>query len=233
MSLLLLIAVASVATDVPSLTSIPLVKGLTTIEAVNESRGDYENSISVDAIDADGSLHLVMSGDVPDPAGGEPGHVKATRTVRAADLKDARGLKIVYSTGGEEEYPGTTTLGVSAAVFSDIRSKGEAAVALDGKLGGLEGMLQGALGIVQKAGAKSKGSPPGLDLSKLEDLADEKPTQLTVFKLAEPGPVPFSVIVNNALVSLPAWHLKGRYGEGEQAEDAHWYVLTTRRIRSR
>jgi outer membrane protein OmpA-like peptidoglycan-associated protein len=44
-------------------------------------------------------------------------------------------------------------------------------------------------------------------------------------KLAEPKPMPFRVIVNDAPVSLAAWHVKGRFGEGDGAVDVEWYIL--------
>ena len=82
---LILVAAAAAATNA-SPTKIPLVKGLTLYAAVSERQGDYESYLTIDSIDADGSLHLLTEADVPDPAGGKPTHVKVTRTVRAADL---------------------------------------------------------------------------------------------------------------------------------------------------
>jgi outer membrane protein OmpA-like peptidoglycan-associated protein len=63
-------------------------------------------------------------------------------------------------------------------------------------------------------GAESKGGAPKGYLTATGDLS-----------LADPGPVPFRVIVNNTVVSLPAWHVKGRFGEGDQAVDVEWFIL--------
>jgi outer membrane protein OmpA-like peptidoglycan-associated protein len=37
--------------------------------------------------------------------------------------------------------------------------------------------------------------------------------------------MPFRVIVNDAPVSLSAWHVKGRFGEGDGAVDVEWHIL--------
>ena len=210
MNLILSIVAAAAVTGVSS-PKIPLVKGLTLYGAVSERQGDYESYLTIDSIDADGSLHLLTEADVPDPAGGKPTHVKVTRTVRAADLKDARTFKYMYSSAGEEEYPGSTSVVISAAVCADLRSKGEASVTINGEVGGLADMVGGAFAMMQAAqgGQAPKGylTAPGS------------------VKLAEPKPVPFKVIVNNAVASLPVWHLKGRYGEGDQAADVEWRIL--------
>ncbi len=210
MNALILMAVAAAATNVPA-TKIPLIKGLTLYSAVSERQGDYESYLTVDSIDADGSLHLLTEADIPDPAGGKPTHLEVTRTVRAADMKTARTFKYMYSNAGEEEYPGSTSVVISAAVFADIRSKGEASVKIDGEVGGIADMMGGALAMMQAAqgGKASKGYL----------------TALGIVKLAEPKPVPFKVIVNNAVVSLPAWHLKGRFGEGDEAVNVGWSIL--------
>jgi len=194
-----------------AVTKIPLVKGLTLIGAASERQGDYESSTTVDSIESDGSLHLTTNADVPDPSGGRPRTVNVTRSVRALDLKDGRTYKYVYYTGGEEEYPGTTSMGTSAAVLSDLRSRGEALVKLDGEAGGIAGMMTGLLAMMP--GSDSKGAAKGY-LTASGSL-----------KVAEPKPVPFRVIVNNAPVSLPAWHVKGRFGEGDQATDVEWFIL--------
>jgi OmpA-OmpF porin, OOP family len=195
----------------PAVTKVPLVKGLTLIGAASERQGDYEASTTVDSIETDGSLHLTTEADVPDPSGGRPRTVNVTRSVRASDLKDAHTYKYVYYTGGEEEYPGTTSMGTSAAVLSDLRSRGEALVKLDGEAGGIAGMMTGLLAMMP--GSDSKGAAKGYL------------TASGTLKLAEPKPVPFRVIVNNAPVSLPAWHVKGRFGEGDEAVSVEWYVL--------
>ena len=45
------------------------MQGLTLISAASERQGDYESTLTVDGIDADGTAHLTTSADLPDPAG--------------------------------------------------------------------------------------------------------------------------------------------------------------------
>ncbi len=183
-------------------TRIPLVKGLRVIGAASERQGDYEASTTVDSIEPDGSLHLSTSADVPDSSGGGPPRaVNVTRSVTAADLRNGRTYKYMFYTGGEEEYPGTTAIGTSAAVLQDLRARGEASITLDGSAGGIAGMMSSLLG------------------------AKEYLTASGSLTLAEPAPLPFRLIVNDVPVSLPAWHVKGRFGKGDEAVDVEWYIL--------
>jgi outer membrane protein OmpA-like peptidoglycan-associated protein len=190
---------------------IPLVKGLMVIGAASERQGDYEASTAVDSIEPDGSLHLSTSADVPDSAGGPPRAVSVTRTVTATDLRNGRTYKYMFYTGGEEEYPGTTAMGTSAAVLQDLRVRGEASVTLDGDAGGIAGMMSALL--VMMPGSEDKSAAKGYL------------TASGTLKLAEPKPIPFRVIVNDVRVSLPAWHVKGRFGEGAEAVEVEWDIL--------
>jgi outer membrane protein OmpA-like peptidoglycan-associated protein len=165
----------------------------------------------VDSIEPDGSLHLSTSADVPDSSGGPPRAVSVTRTVTAADLRSGRTYKYMFYTGGEEEYPGTTAMGTSAAVLQELRSRGEASITLDGESGGIAGMMSSLLDMMP--GSDDKGAAKGY-LTAFSNLT-----------LAEPRPVPFRVIVNDVPVSLPAWHVTGRFGEGNDAVDVEWYIL--------
>jgi OmpA-OmpF porin, OOP family len=187
------------------------VKGLTVIGAASERQGDYEASTAVDSIEPDGRLHLSTSADVPDSSGGPPQAVNVTRSVTASDLRNGRTYKYMYYTGGEEEYPGTTAMGTSAAVLQDLRSRGEASITLDGDAGGIAGMMSSLLRMMP--GSEDKGAARGY-LTASGNL-----------KLAEPKPLPFRLIVNDVPVSLPAWHVKGRFGERDEAVDVDWYIL--------
>ena len=205
------------ATAAPAVTRIPLVKGLTLIGAASERQGDYESSLTVDSVEADGSVRLVTEADIPDPAGGKPQTVRVTRGVRAADLKTGRTYKYMFFTGGEDDFPGTTSMGTSAAVLADLRSKGETTIKLDGEVGGLAGMMSGLLGMLSASDAKSTKGTSGMVKGYLSASG--------TLRLVEPKPVPFRVIVNNAPASLPAWHVKGRFGETDEAVNVEWYIL--------
>jgi outer membrane protein OmpA-like peptidoglycan-associated protein len=203
---------AATAVAAPAFASIPLVKGLTLIGAASERQGDYESVMIVISVETDGSLHLTTAADVPDPSGGPVRTVSVTRSVRASDLKNGRVYKYMFYTGGEEEYPGATAMGTSAAIVSELRAKGKATVKLDGEAGGIAGMMTGLLAMMPGSDSRS-GEPKGY-LTASGELS-----------LAEPKAVPYRVIVNNTLVSLPAWHVKGRFGEGDEAVDVEWVIL--------
>ena len=127
--------IASAPAATTAVTRVPLVKGLVVIGAASERQGDYESTLSVDSIEPDGTLHLITEAEIPDASGGKPQSVRVSRDVKAADLETGRTYKYMFFTGAEDEYPGTTSMGTSAAVVSDLRSRGEASIKLDGEAG--------------------------------------------------------------------------------------------------
>jgi hypothetical protein len=207
---LALLFVANTAVSATTLTAIPVIQGLTLVRAASERQGDYESTLTVDGLDSDGALHLNASADLPDPAGGKAKAVTFNRDVSAADRKHARTYKYLFSNGAQE-YPGTTAMGVSADVIKDLRVAGKASITLDGQLGGLAGLLGGLLDAVPDADGKR---PIGSYLSASG-----------VIHLVEATPVAYPMIVNDAVVSLSAWHVKGEFVEGGAAVPIEWYLL--------
>jgi outer membrane protein OmpA-like peptidoglycan-associated protein len=208
-------AVAGTTAAVPSATtasaaSVPLVKGLTLISAASERQGDYESRLLIEGIDEEGTTHLAVSADLPDPAGGKPTPVSFNRDVLAEDLISARTYKYLFSSG-EQEFSGTTAMGTSAAVVGDLRTKGKAAVTLDGRLGGLGGLVSGLLGLLP--GNEEKGTA-GAYLSATGSI-----------QAVEARPVPYPMIVNDSLVSLSAWHVKGNFVQENVSVPVEWYIL--------
>lgn len=130
----------SAGTAVAAATSIaiPLIQGLTAVGAASERKGDYESTYTIDGVDADGTLHLDMSAELPNPGGGRAKPVSFNRDVSVNDRAHARTYKYMFSTG-PQEYPGTTALGTSAAVINDLRTLGNASVTLNGQIGDLPG----------------------------------------------------------------------------------------------
>ncbi len=196
------------AVSVPAV-RVPLVTGLTLISAASERQGDYESTLTVDAIDADGMLHLTASADLPDPAGGKPKPVSFNRDVSAADRGEARTYKYLFSVGADE-YPGTTAMGTSSAVIADLRATGKAAITLDGQLGGLGGMLSGLMGMIP--GAESTAAPAYLSAAGTVAVVGSNPES-------------YPMILNDAPVSLPAWHLKGTFTQNDTSVPVEWYLL--------
>jgi outer membrane protein OmpA-like peptidoglycan-associated protein len=205
-------ATAAAAATAATPMMIPLIPGLTLVQAVSERQGDYESILNVDDLDADGVLHLTASADLPDPAGGKPDPVSFNREVSSSDRDQARTYKYMFSSGAEE-YPGTTAMGTSAAVVNDLRAGRAAAVTLDGELGGLAAMLGGFLQMVPGASSsQTKTKTPYL-------------TAAGSIRVVEPKPVPYPMIVNDALVSLSAWHVKGDFVQAGAAVPVEWYIL--------
>jgi outer membrane protein OmpA-like peptidoglycan-associated protein len=200
-------AAAAPAASAPA---VPLVKGLTLISAASERQGDYESTLLIEAIDEEGTTHLTISADLPDPAGGKPTPVSFNRDVLAVDLKSARTYKYLFSSG-EQQFSGTTAMGTSGAVVEELRSKGKAAVTLDGRQGGLGGLVSGLLGFLP--GNEDKGAAVGY-LSASGSI-----------QAVEPKPIPYPMIINDSWVSLSAWHVKGTFVQEGASVPVEWYIL--------
>ncbi|MEP6884183.1 MAG: OmpA family protein [Gammaproteobacteria bacterium] len=193
-----------------SAAAVPLVQGLTIVSAASERQGDYESTLLIEGIDEEGTTHLTVSADLPDPAGGKPTPVSFNRDVLAADLNSARTYRYLFSSG-EQQFAGTTAMGTSAAVVGDLRSSGKAVVTLDGRQGGLGGLLSGLLGSL--AGNEEK-SVVGAYLSAAGNI-----------QAVEPKPMPYPMIINDSLVSLSAWHVRGSFAQQGSSVPVEWYIL--------
>lgn len=191
-------------------TAIPVVQGLTVVGAASERQGDYESTYVIDAVDEDGTLHLDTSAEIPDPAGGKARPVSFNRDVNAKDRDQARTYKYMFSTG-PQEYPGTTAIGTSAAVIRDLRSAGNASITFDGQTNALGNLISGFLELI-----------PGADSKK---AADPYFSGSGTVRAVEAKPVPYSMIVNDSLVSLAAWHVKGDFAQGSGSVPIEWYIL--------
>jgi OOP family OmpA-OmpF porin len=190
--------------------AIPLVQGLTLVGAASERQGDYESTYVIDGVDADGTLHLDSSADIPDPAGGKATPVSFNRDVSGNDRTRARTYKYMFS-AGPQEYPGTTALGTSAAVINELRSAGNAAITVDGQVGGLGNLLSGILALIPDGDSKKP--------------ADAYFSGSGTVRAVEPRPVPYPMIVNDSLVSLSAWHVKGNFVADAASVPIEWYIL--------
>ncbi len=191
-------------------TAIPVVQGLTVVGAASERQGDYESTYVIDTVDEDGTLHLDTSAEIPDPAGGKARPVSFNRDVNARDRDHARTYKYMFSTG-PQEYPGTTAIGTSAAVIHDLRSAGNASITFDGQTNALGNLISGFLELI-----------PGADSKK---AADPYFSGSGTIRAVEAKPVPYPMIVNDSLVSLAAWHVKGDFAQGSGSVPIEWYIL--------
>ena len=190
---------------------IPIIAGLTIVKAVHATEGDFEAMSVVDGITARG-VALTMTGDAPQVAGQKPELVTVQRVVGTQDLKTARTFKYVFNTSDEDLISGTTATGVSSVVLEDVRTRGQTQLTLDGRAGGLAGLVGDLLGTVGQSSGLASGIASRVQASGL-------------IKLAEPRPVLLPVLVNGKRTMLSAWHLRGRIGEGETAENAELFIL--------
>ncbi len=183
---------------------VPLRQGLTIVTAIHQDLGDFESIKVVTAV-KDDAVDVSYNADIPNPMTDEVEHMKAFRTVRRADLRDAHEYAQSFSNRGPRVLPGTTALGVSATVLNDLKTKGETKLtaAAGGMAGGIAGMLSGLLG--------------GQSTKDLDQLGKISGTLTRV----EPKPVMLTVLVNDQPVKLPAIHAKGTLGES----DAEFYFL--------
>jgi outer membrane protein OmpA-like peptidoglycan-associated protein len=197
----------SIAGNVPA--PVPLEQGLTLISASSERQGDYESTLTVESMDADGAIHLTTSADLPNPEGGKAIPASFTRDVRAEDRQHARTYKYLFS-AGEDEYPGTTAMGPSAAVIAELRAGGHAQITLDGRYGGAAALVSGFLALL-----------PGNDSQR---PADKYLTATGTIQAVDAKPLGYPMIVNDALVSLPAWHVKGSFTQDGAPVPIEWYI---------
>jgi outer membrane protein OmpA-like peptidoglycan-associated protein len=203
---------------------IPLREGLTIVTALNQpERGDYESiktiiranetdirlkyAAEAPAADEDQNpFAAILGGSKPtstQSAAASVQHVNVTRTVSRHDLKNAHEYRWVYNNGAPESYPGSTALGVSTAVFTELKTKGRTDIKTPagGVIGALSSAIGGLLG-----GSKALGDA-GLLSGTL--------------KRVESGAVSFTVLVNDEPAQLAAVHARGTLGD----EDAEFWIL--------
>ncbi len=173
--------------------SIPLREGLTIVTAVNSAPGDYESIKRVESVSASG-IRFTYSAEHPS-SDGSTTETRTRRDIRGEDLANARVYRQGFSNNDEDVYPGSTALGVSALVLTELRTKGSADVTI--MPADVAGMLGSAIGAFLGA-ADDEGSLVSGTLSRVESVS-----------------VP--VIVNDAAMLLPGMRARGRF-EGEDAE---------------
>ena len=208
--LVLLSLTTALSNAVTAPTTIPLEQGLTLFSATSERQGDYESTLTVDGMDADGGeLHLTTSTELPNPEGGKRIPVSFTRDVRAEDREQARTYKYMFS-AGEDEFPGTTAMGTSAAVIAELRARGQAVITLDGRYGDVAALVSNFLTLL-----------PGNDS---KSAAGEYLTATGTIYAVDAKPMGYSMIVNDTLVSLSAWHVKGTFTQNGKPVPIEWYI---------
>lgn len=200
---------------------IPLRQGLTIVTALNQPDiGDYE-SIKTITEASEARVRLVYSAEIPiderqnpfersrgsrGPAKPSDARVKRETSVRVLsrpDLENAVVYRCTFSEAYPESFPGSTAVGVSRRVLSDLKGKGESPlqVCSMGMAAGLASLVNGLLG---------KDSPTaGMDMLS------------GTLKRVEPHAIPFKVLVNDAPVELPVVHARGKFED----KDGEFWIL--------
>jgi outer membrane protein OmpA-like peptidoglycan-associated protein len=157
---------------------------------------------------ADNPLAALFGGGTPQQPktaeGGKTRQIHTTRVIARGDLETATEYRLVFSEQAPESFPGSTAVGVSRRVLTDLKTRGESPLSVPP--GGLSGGLAGLVGALLGDAAKD------LDLHTMMS---------GTLKRVEPQPVPFTVLLNDAPVTLPAVHARGTLGD----EEAEFWIL--------
>src|SRR4030095_3535539 len=138
------------------------------------------------------------------PVNGKPTEMRGQRTVLSHDLQSARIYRIRWLAGRSELARGTTALGLSKAVFEEVRSSGRSACSLasveqaDSAIGALGLPRPEDAGVVERGGARSHASREsgGEADSGIGALGLPSPEYEGVLERVEAGPVPLPVVVD-------------------------------------
>ncbi len=160
---------------------IPLADGLTVVLAAVEELGDYEVVVRVSV---PGSDRIQVSYSATLPVNGVPTELHGGRTVLSRDLQSARTYRLRWLSGRTELAQGTTALGLSKAVFAEVRK---------------DGRSECSLASIEQAG------------TMLAALGMGSPEYEGVLERVEPAPVPVPMVVNGQREWLPAIHAKGTF----------------------
>lgn len=210
-------------------TTVPLVTGLAVVGAVREPAGDYESVRRITGIASD-RVAFTITADLPGQTGEPPQQVQASRTVLTTDLKSARTLKVRISSGwnSDEIYPGTTTAQLSTAGLTELRATGHTSLTFIDD--GTGGVTASTAGMLEKMMVAASGGAVTADSAKsLGNLAVSMGgasfTVTGTMASVETGVVPVSILVNNAVVALPARHIRGKLTGEDGDRVADMYVL--------
>ena len=181
-----LMAMASAQTPAPPPT-IPLCPGLTIVTAIKGSAGDYESIKTIESADAN-EVRMKYSSEVNDAdwlaTSASIRNVVLHRTMLTRDLQTSAMYQQVYLEKSAELIPGTTAIGTSAAVLRDLKTKGEADLNISNAYAGLELTA---------------------DRSKFPNYYQ----YMQGGKIRKTGTARLPVLVNDAMVDLPAIQAAG------------------------
>lgn len=197
----------------PSLgTVVPLRKGLRIVTAIQQYGGDYESIKEITGVTDEAVLMNYSADHIPDPGNPfdkeqqnrppRPGRqsVHTQRRILREDLQNAREYEEMFSPAAPLTFPGTTALGVSAAVLNGV--KGGSEVPFTYHQGGMKGALGNLLGGLGGLTAGQQDMP-----KESRDAMEEMKKLAKVncpMKRADQKTYAFPVLVNGQRRELPA-----------------------------
>jgi outer membrane protein OmpA-like peptidoglycan-associated protein len=191
--------------------SVPLIAGLTVVTAINTiPLGDYESIKRVESVGTDHDVTIRIASDVPAGGPAKVNHVNVSRHILAADLRNARTIRYGFADGDQPEFPGTTAIGMSAAVINDLRKSGKTVFGVLDEVQGMGGLVSAVFDAVTSGG---------------DEPLSLGPNATGVIASVEAKPVAFTVLLNGARVALPAWHMKGVLDKGTAPVHVECWVL--------
>lgn len=172
--------------------AIPLCPGLTIVTAVSQPDGDYESIKTIESVTTD-VLRLKYSSErlVDDVLSNNPPRLQSNtlyRSVRRADLANARLYLQQFSSELPEMIPETTALGTSTALLRMLKARGEAEMGI----------------FIAFSQVK-----PSLDRNVHPNVYDNQ--MVTRVVRASAAPVMIPVTVNDVPVELPTIHVRGDF----------------------
>jgi outer membrane protein OmpA-like peptidoglycan-associated protein len=171
--------------------SVPLCPGLTIVTAVAQKDGDYESIKTIEAVTPQAielnfsSEH--MSTDIFSTEPPKLVHTSIKRSVRTEDAANAQQYLQIFYEKLPEQIPGTTAIGVSSAILSALKTRGETELGIYLPITGTP--------------APSRASHPNIyDYAETAKIHRVEKTSVSI-----------PVLVNDRLENLPAIHAAGVY----------------------
>ena len=187
-----------------SVSSLPLLPGLTLASTLHSPGGERENLVQVASADAGGVGYTWQLVEIRNT--GDTIVSQAQRRVRMADLAAAPRLDPVFLPSDQEDRPGYTAFSISSAVYAALRDDGSAAYSVTSleTAGGLFDMVTTAMaGGALPQRVRYKGT-----LTRIS-----------------PDPSAFPLLVDGRRVTVPALHLRGSFTNGGRRREYEFRVL--------
>jgi len=228
-------AASALTAAAPSIKPVPGLVLTTTVHAniVTSGKGafgymDAENLISLTGAGPEGLAYSVrMSAPSNKVAEEELKKFKLVRKVRREDLEQSSRMTLLYSTSDPESYGGQTFAETSTKVLKALQANGETPFVF----GPYEGFSKAFAAVAQPLSAATAGVNSGIPLfpsvgSMFSSLfGSARHYYRGTLRRAEPGDVPFSVLLNGVRTDVPAVHAAGTFnfpGEDPAQVEIWW-----------